>query len=304
MQSVNGNQQQAQPQPQISKASKAAIIAELQAAISTLQTQDANVGHLIECRQKIDFAGELASLYLRDPSTFNPLGPWINNPYASNMMQGQYPGMGGVMVNGMGGVMGGGMFNAGPRAQQMQMHQMYPQGYGPQGGNVHPQYGQGSAAPQQQSAAGNHRAGVHPQEQNDAANSSSGHLSFELSESFPNIGLRPEVINGILTFGILDQSQSIQHIGYITPENHLVQVAANISPATNAKIENIVQTFILDYIFGPKEFPISSEQMQTLWDRVKKTPPAEMDQWMIRSADRNMNRDVNLMHKEEPAQPE
>ena len=131
MNANNGNQQPTQPQ--ISKASKAAIIAELQSAIATLQTQDANVSHLVECRQKIDFASELAAVYLRDPSTFNPMGQVINNPYG-------YPGMCGIIP---------GIYQN-PRHPQMQP--MYPNN--PHYMGTQPsQRAQGSTAPEQQPMA-------------------------------------------------------------------------------------------------------------------------------------------------------
>lgn len=275
MNANNGNQQPTQPQ--ISKASKAAIIAELQSAIATLQTQDANVSHLVECRQKIDFASELAAVYLRDPSTFNPMGQVINNPYG-------YPGMCGIIP---------GIYQN-PRHPQMQP--MYPNN--PHYMGTQPsQRAQGSTAPEQQPMAYNGGPGVQPQEPSPTTSSSSGHVPFSLSENFPDIWLRPEIVNDILAFGIHDNTQQQKHLGWINPTARVVQINSTIMPEQNAKLENIVQTFILDYILGPKEFPISSELMQTLWGQIKAIKPEDLDPWMFRSADRELNRDVHLMHK-------
>lgn len=302
MQSINGNQQQAQPQPQISKSSKAAIIAELQAAIAVLQTQDANISHLVECRQKITFAEELAGVYLRDPSTFNLMqNTFRQGSYPAYYNQGilsNYPGMGSFFGDGNMGMMNPHLMHA------QQMNQFG--GYNPMGGNMQPQRDSGPTAPTQpqRPLADNRGARVLSQEQNDATNSSSGHLPFELSAHFRNIWLRPEIVNNLLVFAILDQTQPQQHIGYINAVDREVQINSIIHPETNAKLENIVQTFILDYIIGPKEFPISSELMQNLWGRIKAVKSQDLNLWTFRSANADLNRDAKLMHKAPPAQPE
>lgn len=278
-----------QPTPSlISKSSKAAIIAELQTAIGILQTQDATTLHLIECQQKIRFAEELSSVYIRDAVTMDAL--------SSSMYNGGFPSPHRAPNPYQPGIYGGIFQPQMHQQMQPQMQPMYPNNPHYMGAQ-YPQRAQGSTAPQQQPMANNGGPGMQPQEQAPTTTSSSGHVPFSLGENFPEIRLRPEIVNDVLAFGIHDNTQQQQHLGWINPIARVVQINSTIMPEQNAKLEHIVQAFILDYILGPKEFPVSSELMQNLWGQIKAIKPEDLDPWMFRSADRELNRDVHLMHK-------